>query len=58
MIEKAKQQLATTSLSVNEVAYALGFEYPQYFCRLFKSHTGQTPSQWRHSRISISRLEM
>lgn len=58
MIEKAKQQLATTPLSVNEVAYALGFDYPQYFCRLFKSHTGQTPSQWRCSHISISRLEM
>lgn len=50
LIEKAKQQLATTSLSVNEVAYALGFEYPQYFCRLFKSRTGKTPSEWRKSR--------
>ena len=47
IIETAKSMLLTTSLSVNEIAYSLGFEYPQYFNRLFKSKTGQTPVEFR-----------
>ncbi len=47
LIEKAKQVLLTTNLSVNETAYSLGFEYPQYFNRLFKSKTGVTPAAFR-----------
>lgn len=47
LIERAKSLLLTTSLSVNEFAYSLGFEYPQYFSRLFKSKTGQTPVEFR-----------
>jgi AraC family transcriptional regulator, transcriptional activator of pobA len=49
LIEKAKQVLLTTSLSVNETAFQLGFEYPQYFSRLFKSKTGMTPGAFRFS---------
>lgn len=49
LIEKAKQLLLSTSLSVNETAYQLGFEYPQYFTRLFKSKTGFTPAAFRLS---------
>ena len=49
LIEKAKQVLLTTSLSVNETAFQLGFEYPQYFSRLFKSKTGMTPAAFRFS---------
>jgi len=48
MIERAKGMLLTTDLSVNEIAYSLGFEYPQYFNRLFKSKTGQTPVEFRN----------
>jgi len=48
LIEKAKGLLLTTSLSVNEIAFSLGFEYPQYFSRLFKSKTGQTPVEFRN----------
>lgn len=47
LIEKAKQLLLTTSLSVNETAYRLGFKYPQYFSRLFKNKTGLTPAAFR-----------
>jgi AraC family transcriptional regulator, transcriptional activator of pobA len=47
LIEKAKRLLLTTSLSINETAYALGFEYPQYFSRLFKTKTGATPASFR-----------
>jgi YesN/AraC family two-component response regulator len=47
LIEKAKSLLLATNLSVNEIAYSLGFEYPQYFNRLFKHKTGQTPFEFR-----------
>ncbi len=47
LIERAKGLLLTTNLSVNEIAYSLGFEYPQYFSRLFKSKTRQTPVEFR-----------
>jgi len=49
LIEKAKQLLLTTSLSINETAFQLGFEYPQYFSRLFKSKTGLSPAAFRFS---------
>ena len=49
LIEQAKQLLLTTSLTINETAFQLGFEYPQYFTRLFKSKTGLTPAAFRIS---------
>jgi AraC-like DNA-binding protein len=48
LIEKAKNLLLTTNLSISEIAYTLGFEYPQYFNRLFKNKTGQTPLEFRN----------
>lgn len=47
LIEEAKNLLVGTDLSVSAMAYTLGFEYPQYFSRLFKSKTGMTPSEFR-----------
>lgn len=49
LIEKAKRLLLSTSLTINEAAFQLGFEYPQYFSRLFKSKTGLTPAAFRFS---------
>ena len=49
LIEKAKESLTTTSLSVSEIAYQLGFEYPQSFNKLFKSKTDVSPLEFRHS---------
>ncbi|WP_316805367.1 helix-turn-helix transcriptional regulator [Pedobacter nototheniae] len=47
LIEKAKEKLSTTDLSVSEIAYELGFEHPQSFSRLFKSKTNQSPLAFR-----------
>jgi AraC-like DNA-binding protein len=49
LIEKAKEILTTTSLSVSEIAYRLGFEYPQSFSKLFKSKTSVSPLEFKHS---------
>ena len=49
IIEKSKQLLAGSTLSVNEIAYSLGFEYPQSFSKLFKKKTNITPLQFRQS---------
>lgn len=47
LIEEAKNLLLGTDRSVGEIAYALGFEYPQYFNKLFKQKTGKTPVEFR-----------
>jgi AraC family transcriptional activator of pobA len=47
LIERAKERLSTTHLSVSEIAYELGFDYPQSFSKLFKTKTRQTPLQFR-----------
>lgn len=48
VIEQAKNILLQTNQSVSEIAYSLGFEYPQYFSRLFKQKTGKTPLEYRN----------
>jgi AraC family transcriptional regulator, transcriptional activator of pobA len=49
LIEKAKEKLSTTALSVSEVAYELGFEHPQSFSKLFKTKTNLSPLEFRRS---------
>ncbi|MGS2738944.1 helix-turn-helix domain-containing protein [Sinomicrobium sp. M5D2P17] len=49
LIEKAKELLTTTQLTVREIAYQLGFEYPQSFNKLFRNKTHITPSEFRSS---------
>ncbi|HWB26999.1 MAG TPA: helix-turn-helix transcriptional regulator [Chitinophagaceae bacterium] len=49
LIEKAKEKLATTNLSVSEIAYELGFEYPQSFSKIFKTKTKLSPMEFRQS---------
>ncbi|ANI89604.1 AraC family transcriptional regulator [Arachidicoccus ginsenosidimutans] len=49
LIEKAKEKLSTTDLSVSEIAYELGFEHPQSFSKLFKTKTRQSPLKFRAS---------
>ncbi|TDQ11231.1 helix-turn-helix domain-containing protein [Pedobacter metabolipauper] len=47
LIEKAKEYLSVTNLSVAEIAYQLGFEYPQSFNKLFKKKTSISPLEFR-----------
>ena len=49
LIERAKEKLSTTDLSVSEIAYELGFEHPQSFSKLFKTKTKVSPLEFRHS---------
>jgi AraC-like DNA-binding protein len=48
LIEEAKGRLISTDKSVSEIAYELGFDYPQYFNKLFKQKTGLTPIEFRN----------
>ncbi len=47
LIEEAKNLLLGSDKSISEIAYTLGFEYPQYFNKLFKQKTGSTPVGFR-----------
>lgn len=49
LIEKAKEKLSTTELSVSEIAYELGFEHSQSFSKLFKTKTNVSPLEFRSS---------
>lgn len=51
LIDKSKDHLLSTKDSVATIAYNLGFEYPQYFSRLFKNKVGMTPSEYRAKHI-------
>lgn len=47
LIDYAKERLSTTTLSVGEIAYELGFEHPQSFSKLFKQKVKQSPGEFR-----------
>lgn len=49
LIEKAKEKLSTTELSVGEIAFQLGFEHAQSFSKLFKSKTEVSPLEFRRA---------
>ena len=49
LLQKAKERLSTTDLSVSEIAYELGFEHPQSFSKLFKAKTTRSPLEFRQS---------
>ncbi|MFA0087429.1 helix-turn-helix domain-containing protein [Vibrio sp. 10N.261.51.F12] len=53
LIERAKSQILDTSDSITQIAYELGFEYPQNFSKLFKAKTGISPRQFRNDPTAI-----
>lgn len=49
VINIAKNRIFDKNKSISEIAYELGFKYPQHFTRLFKQKTGMTPNEYRSS---------
>ncbi len=49
LIDVAKERIFDSTKSLSEIAYALGFKYPQHFSRVFKQHVGMTPLEYRIS---------
>lgn len=47
IIDVAKNKIFDREKSISEIAFELGFKYPQHFSRLFKSHVGYTPNEYR-----------
>ena len=47
LIERAKEALLATDRTTSEIAYGLGFQYPQHLSRMFKRVTGCTPNEFR-----------
>jgi AraC-like DNA-binding protein len=48
LIDKAKTQLLNSGESISQIAYGLGFEYPQHFSKIFKAKTGMSPAEYRN----------
>ena len=48
VIEKAKTNLLNSNNSLSQLAYDLGFDYPQHFSKLFKIKTGMSPTEYRN----------
>lgn len=48
IVERAKSTLLNSNLTVSEISYSLGFDYPQHFSKLFKTKTGLSPSEYKH----------
>ena len=53
VIELAKERISDAADTVSQIAYSLGCQYPQHFCRLFKKRVGYTPSEYR-AQIGLS----
>lgn len=47
LIDVAKEKIFDTTKSISDIAYELGFKYPQHFTRMFKKNTGYSPNEYR-----------
>lgn len=52
IIDMAKEKVLDADRSISEVAYELGFKYPQHFTRLFKQKVGLSPNEYRNARAN------
>lgn len=48
IVDRAKTQLLNSGESISQIAYGLGFEYPQHFSKIFKAKTGMSPAEYRN----------
>ncbi|SOD90312.1 helix-turn-helix domain-containing protein [Spirosoma fluviale] len=51
ILDEARKYLTYTTYSVSEIAYLLHFEYPNYFAKFFRKHTGLSPSEFREGQM-------
>ncbi len=51
LIHLAKEKIFDVDKSITDIAYELGFKYPQHFTRLFKQKTGLSPNEYRLQRV-------
>lgn len=51
VLELAKENMIGTDQTISQIAYTLGFQYPQHLSRLFKKHVGCTPNEYRQQGI-------
>ena len=54
ILHEARKHLTYTSHSVSEIAYLLHFEYPNYFAKFFRKHTGLSPTEYREQQLNRS----
>ena len=54
LIATAKERILAPNKTIGQVAYELGFQYPQHFTRLFKKITGLTPNEYRSAEHPAS----
>ena len=52
VIELAKERIVDTEETVSQIAYSLGFQYPQHLCRLFKRRVGCMPNEYRNQALA------
>lgn len=52
IIELSKEYILGSQLGISQIAYSLGFQYPQHFSRLFKKLEGCTPNEFRNQAMS------
>ena len=50
LVNVAKEEMLGSNKSISEIAYGLGFQYPQHFTRIFKKTVGYTPTEYRIAR--------
>lgn len=50
-MKRAKEFLTETGLSIKAVSYETGYSDPNYFSKIFKKHTGLTPTEYRHNAV-------
>jgi YesN/AraC family two-component response regulator len=48
LIDVAKEKIYDSSKSISDIAYELGFKYPQHFTRMFKKSVGMSPNEYRN----------
>lgn len=52
VIDLAKEKICTPNKTISEIAYEIGYRYPQHFTRLFKEKVGMSPNEYRMATLN------